>query len=196
MGAYGRNFEFRVTPRSGEREGRWVLTDTGLSGNSVPIGAPVVADDAEGAVDDFTGAYSCKLATGAQAPQPGQSGILVYEHAPAAFAGDDPFLTTYSDKDTAPVGKLVQVVHGTTVKVVLRNTEDRTFLNTRAYTGRKMVAGIGQATPTLIVGDFLTPGVGTDDDGYWAENGSAANAWLVITAVDNDRAEVEARMTF
>jgi hypothetical protein len=198
MGSYGRNFEFRVTPRSGEREGRWVLSDTGLDVGvtAVPIGAPVVADIAEGASDDFTQAHHVSLATGAQVPQVGLSGILVYEHAPAAFAGDDPFLTTYSDKDTAPVGKLVQVVRGTSVKVVLRNTADRTFLNTREYAGRKMVAGIGQATPTLVVGNFLTPGVGDDTDGYWAETADITQAWLVITAVDNDRAEVEARVRF
>jgi hypothetical protein len=197
MASYGRNFDFRVPPRSGERTGRNVLTDTGLSGGtSVPIGAPVVYDSAEGVNDDFTAARSFKLATGAQAPAPGRCGILVYEHAPAAFAGDDPFLTTYSDKDTAPVGKLVQVVSGDTVKVMLKNTADRTFLNTRDYTGRKMVAGLGGATPTIAVGDYLTPGTGNDTAGYWAETGSATNAWLVVTAVDNDRAEVEAQFLF
>ena len=87
-------------------------------------------------------------------------------------------------------------MNGTDVKIVLRNTSDETFLQTRAYTGRVMVAGIGIATPTLAVGDYLTPGTGDDDNGYWAETATAANAWLVITKVDNDRGEVEARLTF
>lgn len=192
MASYGRNFDFRVPPRSGERAGRFILGGA----TDLPIGVPVKIDTGEAGSTEFTDANTVELATGAQAPVPGLSGILVYEHAPAAFAGDDPFLTTYSDKDTAPVGKLVQVVSGTTVKVVLRNTSDRTFLNTRAYDGRKMVAGIGQATPTVGVGDYLTPGTGDDTSGYWAETGSASNAWLVVTAVDNDRAEVEAQLLF
>ena len=32
--------------------------------------------------------------------------------------------------------------------------------------------------------------------GYWVETATAANAWLVITAVDASRGEVEAEMTF
>lgn len=197
MSSYGRNFEFRVPPHGGERAGRWVLTDTGLGGGtSVPIGAPVVLDAAVSVSAQFTNAGNVKLATGAQDPTPGTCGILVYEHGPAATAGQDPWLTTYSDLDTAPVDKLVQVVSGPDVKVVFRNTSDRTFLNSRSYAGRIMVAGIGIATPTLVVGDMLTPGVGDDTNGYWAETATASEAWLIITAVDNDRAEVEARMTF
>lgn len=191
MTNYGRNFHFRVSPRGGDREARWVLPS---DGTSFPIGVPVNGTGT--ASDDFPGAEEVALATGAQAPTPGRSGIAVYEHAPAAFAGHDPWLDTYSDIDTVPVGKLLQVVHGTYVKVVLTNTVDRTFLNTRSYDGRIMVAGIGIATPTLAVGDWLTPGVGDDTDGYWAETNTASEAWLVITAVDNARAEVEARMLF
>ena len=135
-------------------------------------------------------------ATSAQdAPKPGEGGIAVYEYGPAAYAGDDPFLTTYSDKDTVPAGAAVQVVNGPDVKVVLRNTSDETFLNTRDYTGRVMVGGLG-ATLTLAVGDYLTPGTGDDTDGYWEETSTASEAWLVITKVDNDRGEVEARLTF
>lgn len=194
MSSYGRNFEFRVPPHGTDRAGRWVLS--GATGGSVPIGAPVTFDSAVSASAEFTNASAVKLATGAQAPDPGVCGVLVYEHAPAAFAGNDPMLTTYSDLDTAPVGKLVQVVSGTDVKVVLRNTEDRTFLGARDYEGRKMVAGIGQATPTISVGDYLTPGTGSDAAGYWAETSNASEAWLVVTAVDNARAEVEARLLF
>lgn len=196
MASYGRNFDFRVPPRSGERAGRFVLTDTGITGTTLPIGVPVVYDSAEGVDSALTDARSVKLATTEQAPQPGRSGILVYEHAPAAFAGFDPFLTTHSDIDFAPVGKLVQVVSGDTVKVVLKNTSDRTFLNTRDYDGRKMVAGLGGATPTIVVGDYLTPGTGNDTSGYWAETADVTKAWLVVTAVDNDRAECEAQFLF
>ena len=58
------------------------------------------------------------------------------------------------------------------------------------------MAGIGIATPTIAVGDFLTPGVGNDSAGYWAEVGAGATAWLVVTGIDNARAEVEAQLLF
>jgi len=150
---------------------------------------------ASGTPDIGTGAAYVELATGAQAP-PARGGILVYEHAPAAYAGFDPGLTEWSDLDYAPAGKMVQVVHGDTVKVAFTNTEDRTFLNTRSYSGRIMVAGLGGATPDLDVGEYLTPGTGDDDNGYWAVTADVAEAWLVVTAVDHTRAEAEARLLF
>lgn len=190
MSSYGRNFEFRVPPKSSNRSGRHYLVDT----TALPIGAPVVVDTAES--ENSLGLLPVTKATSAQdAPKPGEGGIAVYEYGPAAFAGDDPWLTTYSDKDVVPAGAAVQVVNGVDVKVVLRNTSDETFLNTRSYTGRTMVAGLG-STLTLEVGDYLTPGTGDDTDGYWAETATASEAWLVITKVDNTRGEVEARLTF
>lgn len=190
--SYGNQIEFRVPPHSGQRSGRFFLDET----DPVLIGAPVVVDQ-DGDENDL-GLLPVNLATGAQArPLPGMGGILVFEHKNAeAFAGFDTALTTYSDIAHAPAGKAVQVVNGTEVKVVLRNTEDSTFLNTREYAGRTMVAGLGGATPTVEVGDLLTPGTGTDDGGYWATTGTAANGWLVVTKVDNDRNELEARVLF
>lgn len=190
MGTYGRNFEFRVPPVHGERNGRYSVPATG---NTIPIGAPVLMTAAAAATD--LGMSPVTLATGASAPKSGQCGIAVYEWAPAAFAGVDPYLTTYSDRDYVPLGAAIQVVSGTQVKVVFTNTSDSTFLGTRAYSGRMMVAGAG-ATPTVAVGDYLTPGTGNDDDGYWAETGSASNAWLVVTSINTTRGEVEARFVF
>lgn len=195
--SYGRNFEFRVPPRSGERAGGFYLD----SATDVPIGAPVKVDTAgagpSAGADNDMGLAPVVLAVGTQAKPAngGLGGILVYENGPAAFAGDDELLVTYSDKDTAPAGKNVQVVSGTTVKVVFRNTDDETFLNTRDYEGRVIVGGLG-ATSTLAVGDYLTPGPGNDTAGYWGETSTAANGWLVVTKVDLDRGEVEARFTF
>lgn len=189
--SYGRNFEFRVPPVHGERSARH---STPTTGTPLPIGAPVRINRA--ADDDTFGNKPVELAPAGAAPRKGESGIAIYEHAPAAYAGTDPFLTTYSDIDTIPLGKMVQVVFGDTVKVVLRNTEDRTFLNTREYAGKTMVAGLG-ATPTVAVGDYLEPATTPNDtNGYWQETGTAANAWLVVTKVDADRGEVEARMLF
>jgi hypothetical protein len=190
--SYHRNFEFRVPPRSGQRAGRYSIA---ADGDPILIGAPIKVDTAA-ALNDL-GHPIVELATGAQVPVPGLTGICVYEFKNAeAFAGDDTSLTTYSDKDTAPAGAAVQLVSGDTVKVCLRNTNDTVFLNTRTYEGRNMVSEGAGATPNLNVGDYLTPGVGTDTDGYWAVTASADNAWMVVVGVDDARGEVEARLLF
>lgn len=205
MGTYGRNFEFRIPPDAKNRAGRFATPTTLLSGSGagggsaapmaglIPIGAPVIANT--GAGPTGLGLQPVQLATGAQAPEPGLSGIAVFEYGPAAFAGQDPFLTTYSDLGVVPAGKALQVVSGPYVKVVFTNTVAFMFLGERQYAGRTMVAGMG-ATPTVAIGNFLTPGTGDDADGYWAVTATAADAWMVVTGVDSVRQQVEARMLF
>lgn len=182
--SYGRNFWFAVPPEPRERKGRFSLAGS----TDLPIGTPVTADTT--ADEDTLGLRPVDPVTGATAPIKGESGILVYEHL---FIDD--ITTTSTDRDTVPAGDACQVVSGTEVKVVFRNTDDTTFLNTRDISGRIMVAGLG-ATLTLAVGDLLTPGTGNDTDGYWAETADSSLAWLRITKVDNDRSEVEAQMLF
>lgn len=190
MASYGRNFDFRIPPQSGERLGRYFLDD---GANDRPIGVPVVKTSN---VDDL-GRQGVALATGSQVkPAPGQGGILVFEKV--IYQNVDPTLTDYSDPNisVAPAGAAVQVVSGENrVKVLLANTSASVFLGLRSYAGRTMVAGVG-ATPTVAVGDLLTPGTGNDTSGYWAETGTAANAWLVVTSVDAVRGEVEAMVNF
>lgn len=187
--SYGRNFEFRSTPKGAQRAGRYFLD----SNTPVVIGAPVKLS-ADGATD-AVGRLGVELATGEQAkPAPGKGGILVYEHI--LHVGVDPFLTTYSDFDTVPANEPVQVINGTEVKVAYKNTTAETFLTRTGYpTARVMVAGVGDAT-TVAVGDYLTPGTGNDTDGYWAETSTAANGWLVVTFVNNSTGEIEARLNF
>lgn len=189
MSNYGRNFEFRVAPRGGHRAGR-----VSLGGSTeLPIGAPVVVTGDE----DELGRLELALASeGAAVPAPGQGGIILFEHAPNAFSGDDPSLVLYSDKGNVPVGKGCQLINGDYVKVVLRNTADRTFLQVRDYEGRNLVdpAAVG-ATPAKV-GDGLVPGKGNDTDGYWKVAGVSDEPWLVITKVDTNRGEIEARLTF
>lgn len=189
MGTYGRNFEFLVPPVHGQRGSRY----SAPTGADLPIGAPVKV--ADGATPDAgLGLLPVALATGAQAiPKQGLGGIIVYEWLD--YRGTDPELTTYSDRDYAPRGRAVQVVSGKPTKVMLKNTVARTFMHSRDYPGRVMVAGLG-ATLTLAVGDMLTPGTGNDTAGYWAETGTAANAWLIVERVDNARGLVEARFNF
>ena len=187
--SYGRNFEFRVTPRQGERGGRFFLDDV-----ERPIGVPVTIDDTT-PTDDGLGRLGVALVTGETAkPAPGTGGILLYERIQST--GVDPYENTFSDYDTAPAGAAVQVINGTTVKVAFKNTEDVGFLTRTGYpAARTMVDEIG-ATVGVSVGDWLTPGTGNDTDGYWAITTTAANAWLVVTAVNTTTGEVEARLNF
>ena len=186
MTNYGKNFGFRVTPFHGDRSGKHYAVA------SIPIGVPVKHS---GAANNALGLMPMELATGEQVkPKPGMAGIAVYEHL--NVFGNDPELTLYSDMSTIPAGAAIQVVSGTQTKVWFKNTADSTFLHQRAYAGRVMVAGIGVATPTIAVGDMLTPGDGDDTGGYWKETSTLANAWLIVTAIDNTRGEVEARLNF
>lgn len=186
MSSYGRNFDVRIPPVGGQRASRYsVAAET-------PIGVPVVTS---GSQDTMGRSVVAVAAENADKPAPGKGGVLLFEAGPDAFRGSDPALTVYSDISTAPAGKAVQVINGDTVKIVLKNTANRTFLHSRTYTGRMMVAGVG-ATPTLAVGDFLCPGVGNGTSGYWKKTTDPAKAWLVVTSVDSTRDEVEARLNF
>lgn len=195
MSNYGRNFEFLVPPSGKQRKGRFFN-----DGSEVPIGAPVIVDYTNGTAnaDNALGMQPVVLADGQTAtPLNGQGGIIVFEYGPNAFSGDDPSLTTYSDKDTVVADAACQVIHGDDIKVKFTNTSTSVFLNTRTYPARTMVTGLNLATPTIVVGEFLTPeDTPTDSNGYWQEEASAANAWLVVTKVDADRNELEAQMTF
>jgi len=188
MSNYGRNFGFRVPPWHGDRSGKHYAVA------AIPEGAPVVYNNG---AENALGLMPMALASAAAAkPLPGLGGIAVYEFAPNAFAGDDVYLTDYSDKGTIPLGAAIQVVRGMANKVWFRNTAASTFLGQRAYAGRVMVAGVGIATPTVAVGDMLTPGTGNDSAGYWAETSDTAKAWLIVTRVENARGEVEAKLNF
>ena len=59
-----------------------------------------------------------------------------------------------------------------------------------------MVAGVSLATPTVAVGNMLTPGTGDDTDGYWKETSDAAEAWLIVTSVDASTDTVEVVLNF
>jgi hypothetical protein len=190
--SYTRNFEFRVPPHSGQRAGRYAIDP---AGSPILIGAPIKVDPTK--THTGLGVPIVILATGATAPVSGQMGICVFEFkGDEGYAGVDPYLNTYSDLAMAPAGQAVQLVSGDSVKVSFRNTNAVTFLGARAYPNRTMVSEGGGATPNVDVGNFLTPGTGNDTAGYWAVTASATNAWLVVTGVDDQRSEVEARFLF
>lgn len=188
MGTYGRNFDFRVVPEPQARRGRYQL----VNGADIPIGTPVKV--ANGATPDIQfNALPASLCAGATTPKQGFNGIALYEWLDLNQL--DPQYSTYSDRSTIPDTRLIQMISEPGIKVVFRNTAASTFLHTRAYAGRLMVAGMG-ATPTVAVGDYLTPGTGDDTSGYWAETSDVTKAWLVVTHTSSARGEVEAEMLF
>lgn len=186
MASYGRNFEVVATPEANGRINGYTPT----TGSPLPMGIPVEVDTAAAVNALRIQGIKVSASDTAKAQGSGQ-GVLLYEYAPAAFAGTDPEVTLYSDLDTVPVGSAAQVIHGPGdgIMIILRNTTTATFLNTRSYTGRTMVAGLGGATPTIAVGDYLLPGTGNDTSGWWKETATAANGWLRVVSVDNTRAE-------
>lgn len=190
MASYGRNFEVVTVPDARHRTNH-VTPTTGVN---LPMGVPVDLDTAY--APNALSLQPIKLASADTAALPQGQGILLYEYAPNAFAGVDPNLTLYSDLDTVPLGAACQVIHGVSdgIQIILRNTSASTFLNTRTYTGRTMVAGLGGATPTIAVGDYLTPGVGNDSSGWWKETAVVANGWLRVVSVDNARSELVAEI--
>lgn len=194
MSTYGRNFEFRVQPHGGQRAGRYINP---ADGDVIPIGAPARVDLVAGPDGDYRLEIALAEGVGTGTPKSGLGGIPIYEWSPSAFAGDDPLLVTFSDKDYIPVGEPCYLVSGDEVKVVLRNTDELSFFGQRTYAARTMVAGLSGATPTVSVGDMLRPQDSpSDTNGYWRETSVAAEAWLVVTHVDTDRGEVEARFLF
>jgi len=187
--SYGRNFEVIVPPHGRDRRGQFFLDN---AVDTLPIGAPVSygTGGTVGGPNDL-GLEPVVNVAGDVAPTE-LSGIVLYVYAPNAFAGDDPVLTDYSDKDTIPAGSAVQVIRGEHVKVRFTNTTTGTFLNTRSYAGRTMVDLTG-----IVVGDLLQPeATPNDTNGYWQEAVTPANSWLVVTKVDSARGELEAQMTF
>lgn len=190
MGTYGRNGEFRVPPEPRERQGRYILDN----GADVPQFSPVIVPTGPTPDASLTDAMPVELATDPQAPPlPGQGGIAIYEWID--LNGLDPVLNGHSDRDMVPDGRLCQVIRGEGVKLVLRNTSDRTYLHSRPYDGRVMVPGVG-ATPAVSEQDLLTPGAGDDTSGYWEVTTDPTEAWMIVELVDHDRGEIEARLLF
>lgn len=173
---YSRNFGFR----SFENIVRMARHRTPDSGDQWVIGYGVSVDPANPG--------RLRLATDGEAPNPG-CGILLYEHI--QYLGDDPYLVNPADKDTVPLNQYAQVVRGNGVKVWFKNTTDRALYDGRNLGGRALVAGLSDATPTVAVGDYLTPA----GDGTWRE-GTAANGWLYVEQLDAEADLVECRLTF
>jgi hypothetical protein len=181
---YTRNFGFRDFTGI-VREARNKVPASGLTGPDASgflIGTAVVEDSANPG--------QLVRPAGAAAPN-ALSGIVLYEHI--QYQGVDPFLATSYDApfQVAPLGRMAQMVHGPGVKVWFKNTVDTPLYDGRLQAGVTLVNGLGGATPSISVGDYLTPG----SNGRWAE-GNAGNGWLQVTLVNNTTGLCEARFTF
>ena len=186
-----RNFEYRVSPRGPERGSRYVLKADEAAPRTKGVPVKTTGDF------DAQGRAVVSLVTGAQdKPKAGQGGILDFELF--RKEGLDNYIQTYSDYDTVEAGTPVQVVTGENrVRINYRNTEDGSFYSRAGYpAGRIMIAGVSIATPTVALGDYLTPGTGNDTAGYWAETSDIDEAWLVVQRVDKDTGDVEVTVNF
>lgn len=174
--AYSRNFGFRSFENI-VRDGRNKVPATG---NPFLIGTAVTVDGTNTLVRPSANAAPTQL-----------SGVVVYEHI--QYQGTDPFLQSPNDAPytTVPLGRFAQMVHGIGVKVYFKNTADQPLYDGRIITGQSLVAGLGIATPTIAVGDYLTPAA----DGTWVE-GSSSNGWFLVEQVNNAAGLCEARFLF
>ncbi len=111
-------------------------------------------------------------------------GILWYEHdsqtfnAPA-WGGAAGLLV--QDLDTAPAGRMVQVLHGKGAKVWLRNTEASTTEPGLSYPNTRDAVVMYTGTPA--VGDLLGWDAG---NAYWEVTTTVAEAVLRVTALGNN----------
>ena len=164
------------------REGRFRAP---ASGTELRLGTLVEIDSTD--TDRIRQATATAI-SGGTSVRTALCGILWYEHDSQTFnsppfggaAGQLP-----QDLDTAPNGRMVQVLHGPGVKVWLRNTDENTTEPGLNYDATRaavtMVDGLGAATPTVEVGELL----GWDTSGYWAVTTNVDEAVLRVTNVDN-----------
>lgn len=187
MSTYGRHVELRQSPLPQHRLGRYKVGASDIL-QYAPV--KVVGDP------DVDGRLTLELCTGATQPKLTRHGLVCWEQVYEGWQGRDMIMERFSDLDMAKAGKPCQLVHGPEVRIAYRNLSAVDFLNgLNTYAARTVVAGLG-ATPSLVGGEWLTPGVGNDTDGYWAETSVEAEAWLVVTHVRLDEQIVEAEMLF
>lgn len=184
--SYSRNFGFRSFEN--------IVRDARFKAPA-DAGTPDLLWIGEGVVVDPTAAGYVKRAGAGEVVSPG-CGIAVYEHITNAglggYNGVDMSLTSPQDPpfDTVPPSRYLQFVHGIGTKVWFKNTTTRPLYDGRSQVGRTTVAGLG-ATPTVIVGDYLTP----DGSGAWKEATGGDGKWLWVEHI-NTNGTVECRFTF
>lgn len=160
---YGRNFGFRISSEEYRySNGRY---RTPATGNALALGSAVVVDPA-------TPGYM-KAGAANEVLVPGWSGILLQEEIHINTAYQTQVYDSYS-LGLAKLGKLSVITNGAGVKVWLANTAAETRVD-----GRVIPAVTIFNTASVTVGSYLGWN-GTQ----WAQTATAANQWMVVTAVD------------
>lgn len=159
---YGRNFGFRISDESVRfSNGRYRTP----AGSTLALGTAVVVDPAAPGY--------LKAATTNELLVPGWSGILLQEEIHINTAYQTPVYDSYSF-GIAKANKLSVITSGAGTKIWLTNTSAETRTDGRTIPAVTMVTSAG-----LAVGDYLG-WTGT----VWAKNTTAAQQWMVVTAVD------------
>lgn len=182
MANYGRNFEYLQPPQKEHRDGRF------KNGSAVLLqGSPVVGTGSR----DGLGRRVVRIATSADTPAIGKTGLLTYENPVTPFSGLDPVLASKSDLNTVPAGVAVQVVHGSEVIFKLHNTVDALFLNNREYEGLT----IADMT-SLVMDSGIGGGTGTAGDPAWAIASDAAHTFARVIDINTDPGWIVAQLVF
>ena len=181
-----RNFGFRRMTTNTVREGRYRTA----AASSLRLGTAVEVNlttptEIQEVADNSTGAVGADVKNALV-------GILWYEHDAQTLEGRAAGSLNV-DLDTAPAGRLVQMVHGPGTKVWLRNTDLDTTEPGLNYPATRaavtMVTGLGAAG--VSVGDNL----GWDDaTSTWTVTTTPEEAILVVTSVDDTLKILEAVM--
>lgn len=178
MGSIGRNITILQGPIYQHRLGRFKNGSA-----AVRQGVPVIADT----YDSYDGRTSVEVAVNDDSPVVGQSGILIYEAPWTGWHGVDPESTSFSDLDVIPADAPAQLIHGTEVRIRFQNTDP-------AEGGRRVISEA--LVGSLSIGDALVPHASPSDvNGEW-QAASSDDAWLVVTAVDEERDYVEVQLQF
>lgn len=167
------------------RDGRFRVP---LTGNPLPIGAPVELDPANPGL--------LMPATVGVAPGP-NVGVVVFEHI--IIRTDLLVTTSDSPYDKVPVGQYAQMIHGQGAKVWFRNIPNKVL-----YDGRIQPAGTLLATSVDVTTLKIGAGLSPDGAGAYeltssvvvAAGSPAAQPWLVVEQVNPTTGLVEARFTF
>jgi len=118
-------------------------------------------------------------------------GILWYEHDSQTF--NDPAFGGAAgllpqDLDTAPAARLVQVLSGKGVKIWLRNTALDTTEPGLNFPAVRAAVVMVDDIAGLTVGDNLG---WNDSSTFWAVTTTAAEAFMVVTSIDQSDTRVE-----
>lgn len=152
--SYTRNFEVRRVSGSLLRDGSYKTP----AGSALKLGSIVMPNAAaEGYL---------KAATDA-APRSAGVGVLWFEHI--QYIGVDPNLTLYVDFDSAPANAYAQIITGSGVKVVYKNTNAVTLVD-------------GRTRPAVAL--WTPTGVGLNKYLEW----DSATSKLVVSATAADAA--------